>query len=148
MLKAFGHQKWFKTYVMQMQNIADERFIKGRRIPVSGVWWTKDSKPENTHTDWNTFGPTFALTAEEYEGGDLFVGTPNDHGRKIRMTRGKIVAGRWSERSHGNTKAEAKRRSFIICTDFRALCENYKCVGQDTNVDLSSLQPSGGACNI
>lgn len=129
--EAFARSEWYQVLKEKLSLIPDNRFIKGAKVPISNIWWTRCPSENNIHTDGNVVGAVFIFCTKRYEGGDLIVGTPAKYGHVISLEPGKIVGGRFSEYSHGTTPAEQARHSLVCYLDFRMLCPNYKFIGNE-----------------
>ena len=129
--EAFSNSNWYMTLKDKMKLIPGNRFVKGRTVPISHIWWTRFASKKNFHTDNKVLGSVFIFCTKRYKGGDLIVGTPAKYGHVIPLDPGKIVAGRFSEYSHGTTESEENRHSIVCYLDYRVLCPNYKYVAND-----------------
>ena len=104
----------------------EERAIPG--IPASGIWLNANPRTEKVHCDANVVGPTFLLTTKASEGGNLIMCTSSRKLMKVKLKPNMIVAGKWAQYAHCNTKVNSKgRTSWTIYLDWRVFSSNYVC---------------------
>jgi hypothetical protein len=128
-LEAYGHCSWFRQVQAKYRDIPSDRFLPGRRIPATHIWYTRDPKSYHVHTDINTQPPAFVMCPKTYDGGDLLVWDPyKEHVLRAKLPKGKILGGAWAQHPHCNTYVAKKedRHSFVIYIDNRMLSKSYK----------------------
>ena len=131
---AFGNKAWFQRMTLLCKRLNEdsneERTIPG--TPVSGIWFTKHPREEKIHCDGNVVGATFVLTTFEGNGATLCMSSPNQTLKKCKLSPGTILAGKWANWAHCNTKINAvtaeNRTSWTLYLDGRAFFRSYKYV--------------------
>ena len=114
---AYGSQPWYKRLkaicerirYMHIPNEDCPRVVPD--LPVSGLWLSQCPNQENAHCDDNTVGATFLFTTSVTTGADLQMLTESGRIMKQKVTRGSIMAGRWSQFTHTN---EAVKRPISL----------------------------------
>ena len=128
LMTVYGHCTWYRRMCLITEKLNydsnEERAIPG--IPVSGIWLNTNPKTEKVHCDANVVGPTFLLTTKASEGGNLIMCTSSRKLMKVKLKPNMIVAGKWAQYAHCNTKVNSKgRTSWTIYLDWRVFSSNY-----------------------
>ena len=137
--KAFGALSWYKRLKLICDKIRSTRTPNKDcprvipNIPVTGLWFSMCPNGENAHCDDNTVGATFLITTSVTKGADLQMlpeaGTLMDQ----KVSRGTIMAGKWSQFPHTNKAVKkpislGERNVWTLYLDYRVFYYGYQVV--------------------
>jgi hypothetical protein len=121
----------------KLQRVPDERLIPGRRVPISHIWMTSEPEAWHVHTDTNTIPPAFVFCVRTCNGGDLVVTTPEGKAVVIETTAGRVIAGKWAQLPHCNTKVlSGERHSYVCYLDHRVISTSWECKTKMEGFDM------------
>ena len=122
----YGNCPWYRAVVEKLADIPRTRFLPGRNIPCSHIWYTSDPQVRHVHTDTNTLPPAFVFCPKTVKGGDLIVAMPDGSIQRVCLNAGVVAGGSWAQYPHCNEKVSSSdRRSFVVYLDHRSISQSY-----------------------
>ena len=123
----YGNCSWYKATKAKLANIPKNRFLPGRNVPCSHIWYTSEPEVRHVHTDTNTLPPAFVFCPKTVTGGDLIVAMPDGSIQRVRLDAGVVAGGSWAQYPHCNEAVLQghHRRSFVVYLDHRSISSSY-----------------------